>query len=116
MVETLSDVFNVPVASSTILTIREANSFQRTLVFTNLHTGELTLRVDHSSDGGNTWTEGVVTTFALPVGDTLVKNVAASYGSMLRVVASGGAATGYQLHLSSTRVYESSANWGRATV
>ena len=90
MLVSQSDIFDVPAAQATVLTIREVASRQRTLFFENLTTADtLTILVEYSTDGGSTWMMAV-TSFDLDPGEIEVKNVLAAYTGILRVRASGG--------------------------
>lgn len=89
MLVTQHDIFDVSSGLTTILTIREANSYARALYFRNLSSSALSLQIEHSADGGTTWAI-VGTAFTLAAGLLIVKDVASTYGQILRVRASGG--------------------------
>jgi hypothetical protein len=89
MLATQSDVLDVPVSLSTILAIREGNSYQRSLFLRNLSSSTLGVQIETSNDGGTTWAV-VGTAFSLAAGELIVKEVAASVTGILRIRASGG--------------------------
>jgi len=114
MLVTQTEVFNVPAALDTILQLREVNSYQRTFYFKNLSDSTLTLVIQESDDGGNTW-EDLVSAFTVGAAgagsDVEVKNVTSS--NILRVQASGGG-NDRDLYISSARFYlDSNHVWAR---
>ena len=86
MLDVRSDIFDVPLAVGTILTDREANSYQRTFLFHNKGVDTLTLDIEDSVDGV-TWAT-VDVSFTLAAGVAAIKNVASA--NILRVRGSGG--------------------------
>jgi len=105
MINTQTDVFDVPVAVGTILTVRETNAYDRTFVFRNLTAAQtLNIEVQNSDDGGTTW-DTAVAAFNLLPGIMIVKTVVgATYANILRVRASGGGAD-RDLYLALQRPY-----------
>ena len=89
MLATQSTTFDVNTGLTTILTIRETNSYQRTLYFRNLTTDALAVQVECSMDGGTTWSV-VGTSFTLASLVSQVFGVPAINSGILRVRASGG--------------------------
>lgn len=89
MLVTQSDVLDVPVSLSTILTMRESSTYQRSLFLRNLSASTLGIQIESSLDGGTTWAL-VGTAFSLAAGELIVKEVAASVTGILRIRASGG--------------------------
>jgi len=89
MLCTQSDVLDVPVSLSTILTMRESSTYQRSLFMRNLGTTTLGIQIESSLDGGTTWAI-VGTAFSLASGELIVKEIAATVTGILRVRASGG--------------------------
>jgi hypothetical protein len=109
------DVFDVPAAQATILTVREVSSYQRTFAFRNLTTAStLSIIIEYSDDGGASWDTAVLT-FTVTPGSTVVKNVASTITGILRVRASGGGEDRDVL-VGYSRVYETSALWTDPTL
>jgi len=85
-------VVDVPVAVTTVIDLQETNTKERTFVFHNLQAvggDTLSVLIQHSSDGGATWTTAVAS-FDIDPGEVIVKQVSTSYLSRLRIRASGG--------------------------
>lgn len=89
MLVTQTTVMDVPVSLSTIVTIRETNSYQRSFYLWNLYNATLSVQLEYSNDGGATWSL-VDTAFSITAGSKEVKEVASTYGQLLRIRASGG--------------------------
>ena len=87
MLSTQTRVFDVAVALSTILSVQENNSYQRSFFFHNLSTGSLSVQIEYSADGGTTWTL-VEPAFSIAAGAITAKEV--TNLNILRVRASGG--------------------------
>jgi hypothetical protein len=110
-----SDVFDVTVAQGTVLTVREANSYQRTFQFHNITVGStISIVVEYSNDGGTTWADAVTTFNVLP-GIISVQNVSAAFTGILRVRASGGG-NDRDLIIGYSRVYDSTTLWTDPTL
>lgn len=115
MIATQGDVFDVPVALGTILTIREPASYQRSLYFRNISSNTLAVQIEESDDGGSSWSI-VGTAFSLGAGIILVKEVAATVTGILRIRASGGG-DDRDLHLEYSRAYDDTSHiWASPTL
>ena len=103
-----SDTFDVPVALSTILQLRETNSFQRTLVLQNLTASDIAAQIERSADGGSTWALiGTAFTVGAVGGgsDVQIQNISATYASnIIRIRCSGGG-NDRDLNISFMRMY-----------
>jgi len=87
---TLSDVFDVPVIAGTIFTFRGGAAYDRIFSFRNLTANStLAILIEHSADGGTTWTTAVAS-FNLTPGVLAEKTVASTLSGILRITASGG--------------------------
>lgn len=89
MLVTQGDVFDITSGLMTALTIRENNTYQRVLFFRNLSSSALSLQIEHSADGGSSWSV-VGAGFTLAAGALVVKDIASTYANILRIRASGG--------------------------
>jgi len=90
MLATQTDVFPTTLAASTVLSIREANTYIRILWFKNLTGTDLNITIESSADGGTTWTVLVpafVLTAAPAAGSVQAKQAISA--NILRVRASG---------------------------
>lgn len=93
MLVTQGDIFSVASGLTTILQIREVNTYQRAFYFRNLGASDLSVQIEESADGGGTWSiVGTAFTVSATGGssDVVVRSVDSS--NILRVRASGGAA------------------------
>lgn len=114
MLVTQNQTFPVPASLSTILTIRERNTYQRSLFFQNLTSSSLSISLEHSSDGGSTW-EIVGTAFTLTALTQTVKEVAATYSNILRIRASGGG-DDRDLYIGFARIFADGSTWTDPTL
>lgn len=114
MYVTQSQTFDVPVSLSTIVTIREGNTLQRSLFFQNLTTDTLAIQIEHSSDGGATWAL-VGTAFSLGSLAQVVKEIASTYTNILRIRASGGG-DDRDLYIAYSRAFSDGATWTDPTL
>jgi hypothetical protein len=114
MMVTQSQLFDVPTALSTIVTIREGNTYARSLYFKNQSSGTLAIQIEHSSDGGATWAL-VGTAFSLATGVIVVKEVAATYANILRIRSSGGG-DDRDLFIAYARMFDDGATWTDPTL
>jgi len=81
-----TDVIPATLAETTLLTIRESNSYNRIFTFKNLCTAQLTLSIEYSADGGTTWSTAVAS-FNLTSGAIATKQV--THLTILRIRGSG---------------------------
>ena len=73
MLITQTDVFPTYLAETTILEIREINTYSRVLGFKNLTSDStMSFKIEESTDGGATWTT-VVPSFTVAAGEIGVK-------------------------------------------
>lgn len=111
MIAVQSRVFDVASGLSTVLSIRERNSYSVVLFFRNRGDLELSLQIEESADGGSTWSL-VDTAFTLAAagedGDVAVKLVASD--DILRVRGSGGGGD-RDLEIAFVRDVNESATW-----
>jgi len=111
MIITSSDVLDVPVALATVLTIREANSYARSVFLHNLTSGsDLAMELQYSNDGGTSWSI-IDTAFTLAAGELITKEIESTYGQILRLRASGGG-DDRDLHITYARIFDDNQhNW-----
>lgn len=114
MLVTQTTVVNIPVSLSTVLTIRENNSWQRSLYFKNLSASTLAIQLETSADGGTTWSI-IGTAFSLAAGESIAKEISAAYPYILRIRASGGGSD-RDLYIGYARMFADGANWTNPTV
>lgn len=114
MMVTQSQLFDVPVSLSTIITIREGNTYARSLYFKNQSSSVLAINIEHSSDGGATWTL-VGTAFSLAAAAIAVKEITAAYSNILRIRASGGG-DDRDLFVAYARMFDDGATWTDPTL
>jgi len=77
------DVFPTYLAETTILEVREINTYSRVFSFKNLTSDStMSFKIEESVDGGGTWT-GVVPSFTVAAGAIVVKIPVSS--SILRI-------------------------------
>ncbi len=89
MITSQTGFFDVPAALATIVNIREVNSWQRSLFFENKSSSTLSIQMEHSADGGTTWSI-IGTAFTLVAGAKIEKEISTTYPNQLRIRASGG--------------------------
>lgn len=110
MLCTQSALFDIPVGLSTVLQIRETNSYQRMLSFQNHTSSELSIQIEESSDGGATWSV-VGTAFVVgalgSASEIVVKSISST--NILRVRCSGGG-DDRDLTISYARLYADATN------
>lgn len=105
MLVSQSDTFGVPATVNTIVTIREVNSYNRVLYLKNLTVNAITIQIQRSADGGNTWDDvGSAISLGAAGGGADVEFVNVSDGNILRVRGSGGG-NDRDLYLTYTRFY-----------
>jgi len=114
MLITQTDILDVPSTLSTIVTLRENNSWGRSLYFENRYSASLSIQIETSADGGSTWSL-VGTAFALAAGDKIAKEVSAVYPNILRVRASGGGED-RDLYLGYSRMFATTGTWTDPTL
>jgi len=102
MLATQSDVLDVPIALDTILTIRENNTYQRSLFFKNLTASDISMQIETSTDGGSTWSL-VEAAFSIAANSIEVKEVDAD--NILRLRASGGG-NDRDLYIAYARIFD----------
>jgi len=102
MIVTQTDILPVTVLESTLVIIRETNSFTRLFTFRNVAAGQLSFKFQESTDGGQTWVDlGVV--FPIETGQSSTQVPASS--NLLRILVSG-LTDPYGVELTYTRYYE----------
>jgi len=114
MLVTQTDILDVPATLSTILTLRENNSWARSLFFENRYSASISIEISHSSDGGATWTVWDVA-FSLTAGSKIAKEIGAAYGNILRIRASGGG-DDRDLYIGYARMFASTNTWTDPTL
>ena len=114
MMCTQSQLFDVPASLTTIVTLREGNTYARSLYFKNQSSDTLAIQIEHSSDGGATWAI-VGTAFSLAAAAIAVKEVAATYSNILRVRASGGG-DDRDLFIAYARMFDDGNTWTDPTL
>ena len=114
MLITQSDIMDVPASLSTIVTLRENNSWGRSLYFENKYSASLSIQIETSGDGGATWAL-IGTAFALAAAAKIVKEVTAAYPNILRVRASGGGED-RDLYIGYARMFATTNTWTDPTL
>ena len=107
MLVSQTGVFATAVAATTILTIREENSYSRYLSFRNISGSILTIVIEYSATGAaGTW---VTDTASFPLADGAVIAKVPTNSTLLRIQASGAAADA-GLEINYTRIEADSAS------
>lgn len=104
MLVTQSDVFDIPISLATVLTIRENNTYQRSLYFSNLTAADISMQIETSADGGTTWSL-VEPAFTLSANTIEVREIEAA--NILRLRASGGG-DDRDIYLAYSRIFKDS--------
>ena len=113
MLVTQSDVFDVPISLSTILTIRENNTYERSLYFKNLTASDISIQIETSADGGSTWSL-VDSAFTLSANTIEVKQIEVT--NILRLRASGGG-DDRDIYLAYARIFnDANREWVRPLI